>query len=116
METLKRLREAVSRKGNELWPSKWALQRDNAAAHKALCKAISVWKKYYWNVVSTIILFPWYGSEWLLFSKIACLKGTSIWGHWRRYPKKNVTMTLKCLPQQEFQKCFQQWLIIGLSA
>jgi hypothetical protein len=36
-----------------------------------------------------------------------CLKGTEISGY-RRYPKI-VTMALKAIPQQEFQKRSQQW-------
>jgi hypothetical protein len=47
-------------------------------------------------------------SDFWLFPKIkSALKG-------RRFQdtediKKNVTMALKAIPQQKFQKCFQQW-------
>jgi hypothetical protein len=61
----------------------------------------------YWN--GTLTLFPWFGSECLLaVPKIKfCLKATKISGYWR-HPKK-VTRALKTVPQQEFQKRFQQW-------
>jgi hypothetical protein len=36
MEIPKRLREAVRRKGPELWPNDWILHHDNTPAHKAL--------------------------------------------------------------------------------
>jgi hypothetical protein len=36
MEILKRLREAMPRKGPELWPNDWILHQDSASAHKAL--------------------------------------------------------------------------------
>jgi hypothetical protein len=36
MEIMKHLREAVRRKGPELWPNDWILHHDNVPAHKAL--------------------------------------------------------------------------------
>jgi histone-lysine N-methyltransferase SETMAR len=36
VEILKRLREAVHRKGPKLWPNDWILHHDNAPSHKAL--------------------------------------------------------------------------------
>jgi hypothetical protein len=43
LEILKWLREAVRRKGPELWPNDWILHHDNATAHKelSLSQAIS---------------------------------------------------------------------------
>jgi hypothetical protein len=43
METLKRLREAVSRKIPEPWPNDWILHQDNAPDHKAL--HVNFWPK-----------------------------------------------------------------------
>jgi hypothetical protein len=36
VEILKRLREAVHRKGPQLWPNEWIFHHDIAPAHKAL--------------------------------------------------------------------------------
>ena len=36
LEVLRRLRESVRRKRPRLWPDKWILHHDNAAAHDAL--------------------------------------------------------------------------------
>jgi histone-lysine N-methyltransferase SETMAR len=36
LELLTRLQECVRRKRHELWPDKWILHHDNAAAHDAL--------------------------------------------------------------------------------
>jgi hypothetical protein len=54
-----------------------------------------------------------YSPEFWLFPKIlSALKG-------RRFKdtekeRKNVTMIVKAIPQQEFQKCFQQWQAASL--
>jgi hypothetical protein len=70
-------------------------------------KQLMAQKIDYWSGTST--LFPWFGSEWLwLFPKIrSALKG------WRFQDtediQKNVTMALKAILQQEFQKYFQHW-------
>jgi hypothetical protein len=49
------------------------------------------------------------GSEWLpaLSRNKICLKGAKISEYWER--PKNMSIALKAIPQQEFQKCFQQW-------
>jgi hypothetical protein len=71
-----------------------------------LCQVDSGPKIDYWNI--TPILVPWFGSEWLLAvsrNKVH-LKGTKISGYWKRI---NVVITAQMtIPQQEFQKCFQQ--------
>jgi hypothetical protein len=69
-------------------------------------QAISDWKGDYWN--EKPILLPWFGSKWLaaVCKNKVCLKVMKISGYWTL---KKVTMTLKAIPQQELQKCFQQW-------
>jgi histone-lysine N-methyltransferase SETMAR len=44
MEILKRLREAVRRKGPELRPNDWILHHDNAPAHKQFLTQKSITK------------------------------------------------------------------------
>jgi transposase len=103
----------VRRKRAELWLNGWILHHDNAPAHKAL----SV-KQYLATKSITKIEHPSYSPDkapndlWL-FSKIkSALKGqrdidfrtlkTS-------KKKKNLMTVLKAIPQQNFQKYFQQW-------
>jgi hypothetical protein len=71
------------------------------------CQEISSPPKVdYWNWKPT--LFPWFSSELLLaISKHkVSLKGTKTSGYWKH--PKNV-IALKDIPQQESQKCSQQW-------
>jgi histone-lysine N-methyltransferase SETMAR len=80
VEILKRLREAVRRKGPELWPNDWILYCDNAPAHRAL----SV-KKFMARTSITEMEHPPCSpdlapNDFFLFPKIVCLKGTKISG------------------------------------
>jgi hypothetical protein len=108
VEILKRLREAVHRKRPELWPNDWILHHDNDPAHKAL----SV-KQFLPQISITKIKHSPYSpylapNDLLPFPKIkSSLKGTIVAGYWRH--PINVTVALKDVPQQEFQKCLQQW-------
>jgi len=73
----------------------------------------SFWPKYpllKWNTYP----IPWFGSEWLLAiskNKI-CLKWTKISGYWKH--QNNMTTAQKAIPQQKYQKCFQQWQAASL--
>jgi len=98
VETLKRLHEVLHRRP-ELWPSNWIELQ--LTRH---CQAVSGPKIDHWNETSTLI--PWLGFKWLL-----ALSKKSVGKDFRilKTSKKNVTMALEALPQQEFQKCFQQW-------
>jgi hypothetical protein len=71
------------------------------------CQAVSGTKIDYWS--GTPIRLPWLGSKWLLAvsKNKVCLKGMKNSGYWRHPPPKKMT-ALKAIPQQEFQKCFQQ--------
>jgi hypothetical protein len=108
MEILKQLHEAACRKRTEFCPNDWILDHCNAAAYNVLSlkPRVSGLKINSWNW--TPILFPWFGSEWLLVdskNKI-CPKGTKISGYWNI--QNNMTKPLKAIPQQKFQNTFQQ--------
>jgi hypothetical protein len=77
-----------------------------SSSQGTLCQMVSVPKINYWN--GTPILFPWFGSEWLLAvskNKVS-LKEMKISENWRH--KKRAIIILKDVPQEEFQKYFQQ--------
>jgi hypothetical protein len=88
----------------KLWPIKWILHHDNVPAQKMLCPAVSGQKIHYWKENSP------YSSDLalndlLLLPKIKfALKGQRFWD----------MTALKATPQQEFQKCFQQWQAASL--
>jgi histone-lysine N-methyltransferase SETMAR len=105
VETRKQLCEAAHRKMPELRPSDWILHHDNAPAHKAFSvkqflAQISITEME--HLPHSPDLAP---NDFWLFPKIKCaLKG-------RRFQvtediQKNVTLVLKAILQQEFQKCF----------
>jgi hypothetical protein len=107
VKILKRIHQAVHRKRPELWPSDWILHHDNAPAQKAL----SV-KQFLAQKSITEMKHPSYypdlaANDFWLFPEIKpALKG-------RRFQdiediQENVMAALKAIPQQEFQKCFQQ--------
>jgi hypothetical protein len=56
------------------------------------------------------LLFPWFGSEWLLAvsKKKFCLRRDEDF-RISNTSQKKVTTALKAIPPQEFQKCFQYW-------
>jgi arylsulfatase A-like enzyme len=106
IEILKWLRENVRSKRPELWCNDWILHRDNAPAHWVLPvkqfpaeKSITEAE----HPPCSPYLVP---NDCQLFPKIkSALRG-------RRFQdiediQKNVTTTLKVVPQQELQKCFQ---------
>jgi hypothetical protein len=97
----------LCRRRPELLPSDWFLH-NSASAHKAL----SV-KQFLPQKLSTEVEHPSYSpylaqNDFWLFPKIkSTLKG-------RRFQdtdnvQKNVMLALKAVPQQQFQKCSQQW-------
>jgi len=106
VEILRQLCEAVHRKRSELQLD-WILHNGNAPDHKAL----SV-KQFLAQKSTTEMEHPLYSrdltpNDFRLFPKIkSALKG-------RRFQDveniKNLKTALKVIPQQEFQKCFQQW-------
>jgi hypothetical protein len=77
VEILKRLREAMRRKGTRIWHNEWIFYHDNVPNHAASGLIID-----YWNETPTQI--RWFGSEWLLVvsENKVCPKGTKISGYW----------------------------------
>jgi transposase len=107
VEALKRLHDVVGRKGPELWPTDWILHHGNASAHKVLTV-----KQFLVQKLITETEHPPYSpdlipNDFSLFPKIkSVLKGQRCQDV--EDTQKNVMITLKAIPQQEFQKCFQQ--------
>jgi hypothetical protein len=100
--------EAVCRKWPQLWPNDWVLHHDNAPAYKVL----SV-KQFLAQKSITKMEYPPCSpdfdlNDFWLFQKLnSALKGRKFQDN--DFQKKNVIMALKAIPQQEFQKYFQQW-------
>jgi hypothetical protein len=109
VETVKRRREAVRNNGPELWPNELIVQQNDAPAHRAFFV-----KQFLAQKSITETEHPPCAPDlatndfWLFPERESALKG-------RRYQDtaddilKNVTRALKAIPQQQFQKCFQQW-------
>jgi len=107
LEVLERLREKVRRKRHELFASNpWILQHDNAPAHMAL----SV-REFLATKQITVLEHPAYSpdlapSDFFVFPKIKkILNG----GHFDDTGdiRSNTTATLKAIPQNHFQNCFE---------
>jgi hypothetical protein len=107
LEILARLREAVSRRRPELWPDAWLLHHDSALAHDALAVREFLAKKSIMKLdhpPSSPDLAPC--DFWLFPELKTALKGhrfsniADIQGH--------VTTILQSIPEEEFQKCFEQ--------
>jgi hypothetical protein len=106
VEIFQWLRESVCTKRPEIWPIVWIFHHDNAPA---LCV-----KQFLTHKSTTEMEHPLYSHNlvpnyfWLFTEIKSALKG-------RRFQdiediRKQVTTALKAVPQQEFQKCFQQWV------
>jgi transposase len=108
LETLARLREAVRRRRPELWPDAWILHHGNAIVHYALAVREFLAKKSIMKLD-----YPPYSPDlapcdfWLFPKLKTALKGNrfldiaDIQGH--------ATTILQSIPEEEFQKCFEQW-------
>lgn len=108
LEAAKWLRESLQRKGHELWRNKWILRYSNAPAHDTLdfCDFLA-------NKFIAKIKHPPYSLDltlcnFRLFRKLKItVKGQkftdtlNIWQH--------KIALMKCIPENEFQECFQQW-------
>jgi hypothetical protein len=101
MEILKQLHKAVFRK------KAWTLHHDSASAKKALSVKQFVAQKLF-NVMERLCSPNLALNDIQLFPEIkSALKGWSFQDS--ENIQKNVTMSLKAVRQQEFQKRFQQW-------
>jgi transposase len=107
LEILARLREAVRRIRPELWHDAWILHQDNALAHDALAA-----REFLAKISIMKLANPPYSPDlapcdfWLFpklkttlkdhrFSDIADIQG-------------HATTILQSIPEDEFQKCFEQ--------
>jgi hypothetical protein len=102
LEILARLHEAVYRRRPELWPDAWILNHDNALAVWEFLAKKSIMKLD--HPLYSPDLAP---CDFWLFPKLKTdLKGprfsdiADIQGH--------VTTILQSIPEEEFQKCFEQ--------
>jgi histone-lysine N-methyltransferase SETMAR len=108
LQVLKRLHDAVSRKGPELWQSgSQRLHRNNAPAHKDL----SVKQLFTENSMTQLIHLPYSSDlapcDFILFPQMKkVLKGKSYTD--MEEVKKKITETLKGITLQEFQDCFER--------
>jgi hypothetical protein len=109
LEVIRHLRNAVRRKRPNLWASRnWQLHHDNAPAHSShLIKSFLA--KHGIPVVCQTLYSPDMAlCDFWLFPKLKTpLKGCCIDSH--EDIMRNVTKELRSLPEEAFQKCFQQW-------
>jgi hypothetical protein len=103
--------EALCTQMPELWPNDWisamtVLQRSLFSGQKIGIE------------MDPPPPFPRFGSKWLLTvsKNKVCNKGTKISGYWRHpnKKKKNVTISLKAVPEQEFQNISNSVNVVGL--
>jgi hypothetical protein len=98
----------VRRNRLELWPNDWILHHDNAPAHKALSVKQFLPQKLVTEMEHPSCSPDWALDDFCLLPKVKfALKG-------RRFQDNKdiqyiyMMTALKALPQQEFQKCFEQ--------
>jgi histone-lysine N-methyltransferase SETMAR len=107
LEILARLREAVRRRRPELWPNAWILHHDSTSAHDALAVREFLVKKWIMKLDHPPYSPDLAPCDFLLFPKLkTALKG-------RRFSdiadiQGYVTTILQSIPEEEFQKCFEQ--------
>jgi hypothetical protein len=104
VEILKWLHEAVCRKIPELWSNDLILHHDNAPAHKVLFVKEFLAQKSITEMEHPSCSPDLAPNDFQLFPRIkSALKGQRFQN--TEDIQKNVTMALKAVPQQEFQKC-----------
>jgi hypothetical protein len=107
LEILASLREAIRRRRPEIWPDSWILHHGNAFAHDVLAV-----REFLAKILIMKVDHPPYSSDlaprdfWLLSKLKTALKGhkfsdiSDFQGH--------ATTILQNIPEDEFQKCFEQ--------
>lgn len=109
LSVLRRLREAIRRKRNDLWvDNSWILHHDNAPSHKAII-VNEFLAKHSVNIIEQPPYSPDLAPcDFFLFSKLKFpLRGM-------RFEsiddiKTNATRELKAIPETAYQKCFAEW-------
>jgi hypothetical protein len=107
LEILAMLREAVRRRRPELWPDAWILHHDNALARDALAVREFLAKKSIMKLDHPPYSPDLAPCDFWLFPKLK----TALKCH--RYSdiadiQGHATTILQSIPQEEFQKCFEQ--------
>jgi hypothetical protein len=102
------LREAVRRRRPELWPDAWILHHDNALAHDELTVREFLAKRSILKLDHRPYSPDLAPCEFWLFPELK----TSLKDH--RFPdiadiQGHATTILQSIPEEEFQKCFEQW-------
>jgi hypothetical protein len=107
LEILARLCEAFCRRRPKLWPDAWILHHDNALAYDTLAVHEFLAKKLIMKLDHPPYLPDLAPCDFWLFPKLkTALKGhrfsdiADIQGH--------ATTILQSIPEEEFQKCFEQ--------
>jgi transposase len=109
LEVIRHLRDAVRHKKPDLWASRnWQLHHDNAPAHSSQLIQ-SFLAKHGIPVVPQAPYSPDMAPcDFWLFPKLKRpLKGSRFDS--REIIMQNATKELRSLPEEAFQKCFQQW-------
>jgi hypothetical protein len=107
LEILARLREAVRRRRPELWPDAWILHNDNSLAHDALASQEFLAKKSKMKLDHPPYTPDLPPCDFWLFPKLK----TALKGHRFSdiaYIEGHATTVLQSVPEEEFQKCFEQ--------
>lgn len=111
LSVMRRLREQIRRKRPDLWKeNSWILHHDNAPSHKAI-----IVNEFLAKNSTNLIEQPPYSpdlapADFFLFPKLKLpLRGT-------RFQsiadiKENSRRVLKSIPENAFQKCFDDWII-----
>jgi transposase len=103
----------VRRKRPELWPNDWIFHHDNAPAYRELSVKQFLAQKPITETEHPSCSPDVALNDFWLFPKIkSALKGRIFQDI--EDARKKVTTALKAIPQQEFQKCFQQWQAASL--
>jgi transposase len=109
LEVIRHLRDAVQRKRLDLWASRnWQLHHDNAPAHSSQLIQSFLAKPN----ISVVRQAPYSPDmapcDFWLFPRLKTpLKDSCLDS--REDIMRNVTKELRSLPEEAFQKCFQQW-------
>jgi [histone H3]-lysine36 N-dimethyltransferase SETMAR len=106
---LRRLRDAVRRKRPDLWATRtWSLHQDNAPAHSS-----HLIQNFLAKQSTPLVRQPPYSPDmapcdfWLFPKLKTPLKGTRFQS--REDIMQKTTAELYAIPEQAFQRCFQQW-------
>jgi histone-lysine N-methyltransferase SETMAR len=108
LEILARLREAVRRRRPELWPHAWILHDENSHAHDALAVREFLAKKFIMKLDHPPYSSDLAPCDFWLFPKLKTALNSYRFSD-ITYIQGHATTILQRIPEEEFQKCFEQW-------